>query len=284
MIVLTENDEYQIIESLKLNRAKRAKAGEVFIEGIEAIKQAAAAGIALTRIVCSGKTVLSGWAGGLFAAYPDAKIIKIADALYKKLCDRQEPSEIIATAKINHLKLTDLVLPEKPFIVLFDRPSDTGNLGSVIRSANSFGADALLILGHGADVYDPKTIRASLGSVFHTKVVQIESMGALEEFIKNEKARCGLKVIGTDSRGEVSLTTEKPRRPILLALGNEAKGLSIALKNLCGSIVSIPISGEVNSLNVASAASIFMWEIYRNSLYSTLEMELKSLSRPRSSR
>jgi TrmH family RNA methyltransferase len=262
----TENDEYQIIESLKLNRAKRAKAGEVFIEGIEAIKQAAAARIELTRIVCSEKTTLSGWAGDLIAACPGAKIIKTTDALYKKLCDRQEPSEIIATAKINHLKLKDLVLSERPFIVLFDRPSDTGNLGSVIRSANSFGADALFILGHGADVYDPKTIRASLGSVFHTGVVQIESMNELEEFIKSEKARCGMKVIGTDSKGDLSLKNEQLQRPVLLALGNEAKGISVALKSLCDGIVSIPISGEVNSLNVASAAGIFMWEIYRNSL------------------
>jgi TrmH family RNA methyltransferase len=91
-------------------------------------------------------------------------------------------------------------------------------------------------------------------------------MGELEEFIKNEKARCGMKVIGTDSKGDVSLTDEKLKRPTLLALGNEAKGLSVALKSLCDGVVSIPLSGEVNSLNVASAASIFMWEIYRNSL------------------
>jgi TrmH family RNA methyltransferase len=259
-----ENGEYQIIEALKLNRTKRAKAGEVFIEGIEAIKQAADAKIEITRIVYSEKTALSGWAHTLIAAYPEAKIIKTADALYRKLCDRQEPSEIIATAKTEPLKLKDVPLPEKPFIVLFDRPGDTGNLGSVIRSANSFAADAVLILGHGADLYDPKTIRASLGSVFHTRVARVESMGELEEFIENEKARCGIRILGTDSRGGLSLKNETLQRPVLLVLGNEAKGISVALKNLCGGIVSIPLAGEVNSLNVASAASIFMWEIYRN--------------------
>jgi TrmH family RNA methyltransferase len=269
----TENDEYQIIEALKLNRTKRAKAGEVFIEGIEAIKQATATPatttavekIKLTRIVYSEKTILSGWATGLIAAHPDAAVIAAADDLYHKLCDRQEPSEILATAKIRRLRLNDLPPFKEPFIILFDRPGDTGNLGSVIRSANSFGADALLILGHGADAYDPKTIRASLGSVFHTRIAQLESMDELEAFIAAERARSGMKVIGTDSKGVRPLDGERLQRTLLLALGNEAKGLSVALKSLCDGIVRIPLAGDVNSLNVASAAGIFMWEIYRNS-------------------
>jgi TrmH family RNA methyltransferase len=264
-VIRAENGEFQIIEALKLNRVKRAKTGEIFIEGIEAVKQAVSAKIMLTRIVYSEKTVLSDWARGLIAASSGAKIIQTTDALYRKLCDRPEPSEIIATAKMRCLKLGDLRLPEKPFIVLFDRPGDTGNLGSVIRSANAFAVDALLILGHGADVYDPKTIRASLGGVFHTRIVQVESMRELEGFVEAEKARCGMKIAGTDSKGALPLKNETLQRPVLLVLGNEAKGISVALKNICDGIVSIPLSGQVNSLNVAAAAGIFMWEIYRNS-------------------
>jgi TrmH family RNA methyltransferase len=266
ILISGENAEYQIIESLKLNRVKRAKAHEVFIEGIESIKQALKAGVEITRIITAQGAALSGWAKNVILSQRDraaqsAAIVEMAPLLYNKLCDRREPSEMLVTVKIGMLKLKDLQLPEEPFILLFDRPADTGNLGSVIRSANFFGTDAVLVLGHSVDVYDPKTIRASLGSVFHTPVAQIESMKELEEFISAEKKRNALRVLGTDSSGELSLRNERLRRPIMIVIGNEARGMSVALKGLCDGIAAIPLSGEVNSLNVASAASIFMWEV-----------------------
>jgi TrmH family RNA methyltransferase len=265
MRINTENDEYQIIESLKLNRTKRAKAHEIFIEGIESIKQALKANLEISRIITVQNTTLSDWAKDVIVRQGKARIIEMSESLYQKLCDRQEPSEMLVTAKINMLKLSELQLPAKPFILLFDRPSDTGNLGSVMRSANAFNVDALLILGHAIDVYDPKTIRASLGSVFHTRIVLIESFAELEAFIQSEKARSGIKVFGTDTKGDITLMEEYLQRPVIIALGNEAKGISVALKNICDGIVGIPITGQVNSLNVASAASIFMWEIFKNS-------------------
>jgi TrmH family RNA methyltransferase len=265
IIINTENDEYQIIESLKLNRAKRAKAHEIFIEGIESIKQALKANLEITRIITAQNIVLSDWAKGLIAGEGKARFIEMPGNLYQKLCDRQEPSEMLVTARIKLLKLNELQLPAKPFLLLFDRPGDTGNLGSVIRSANAFGADALLVLGHAIDVYDPKTIRASLGSVFHTKIALVESFAGLEAFIQSEKTRCGIKIYGTDTSGDISLKDAVLQRPVMVALGNEAKGISVALKSICDRIVGIPIAGQVNSLNVASAASIFMWEVHKNS-------------------
>lgn len=115
------------------------------------------------------------------------------------------------------------------------------------------------------DPYDPKTIRASLGSIFHTAVVGVQSMGELGDFLAREKARCGLTVVGSDSGGEAALTETALRRPLALALGNEAKGMSVALQGLCERVVRIPIAGQVNSLNLAVAGSILMWDVYKNS-------------------
>jgi TrmH family RNA methyltransferase len=187
------------------------------------------------------------------------------DDLYRKLCDRTEPSEMLVTAAMPKTALGDIQLPEKPFILVLDRPSDTGNLGSIIRSANAFGVDAVLITGHGVDPWDPKTIRASLGSVFFTVPVQMESHKELEEFIGSMKSKCNLVVWGTDSQGAASLASISLKRPLMLILGNEAKGMSQALKSLCDGVLNIPISGAINSLNIASAASIFMWEVSKNS-------------------
>jgi TrmH family RNA methyltransferase len=259
----SENDEFQIIESLKLNRAKRAKSHEIFIEGIESIKQAIAAKLEMSRIIISNSGFISNWARNIIEN-STSKIFELSPELYKKLCDRNEPSEMIVTAKVESKKLEDVQLPESPFMVLFDRPSDSGNLGTVIRTANSFNIDALFVIGHSVDIYDPKVIRSSLGNIFHTQIIQIGSMNEIEEFIKKEKQRNNIKIIGTDSGGPVSLRDRKIEKPIMIILGNEAKGMSVGLKNLCDEIIRIPISGNANSLNVAAAAGIFMWEVYKN--------------------
>jgi len=266
LLINAENAEFQIIESLKNNRVKRNSSKEIFIEGIESIKQILKAGLEITRIITAEKT--SSWAENIIKNQESigTKTIRMNDALYRKLCDRTDPSEMLVTAKMPRSALCDIRLPDLPFILVLDRPSDAGNLGSIIRSADSFGADAVLVIGHGVDPWDPKTIRASLGSVFFTVPVHLDSFGELEDFVLSLKDRCGLKIWGTDSKGSISLASEFPKRPLMLIIGNEAKGMSRSMETLCDQIVSIPLSGSVNSLNVASAASIFMWEVYKNSV------------------
>lgn len=265
LTISVENAEYQIIQALKLNRTKRHKAQEAFVEGIESIKQVARAGLEITRIITVDVEKLSTWSKDLIRTNPKAKLIEMAFDLYKSLCDRDEPSEIVVTTKVDFFSFGDLQLPEKPFVLVFDRPSDMGNLGSIVRSANSFGVDAILLIGHGVDLYDPKVIRSSLGSVFHSKIVNVQSMPEFEAWIKEQKRKNNLNVVGTDSTGDVSLMNHKLARPVAVVLGNEAKGMSVSLKNLCDYVVGIPVEGAVNSLNVACAGSIVLWDVYKNS-------------------
>lgn len=265
LTISTENAEFQIIQALKLNRTKRHKAKEIFIEGIESIKQAVSAGLEITRIITPDADKLSSWSKDLIHSNRQSKIISMSFDLYKSICDKDEPSEIVITAKVQALGIKDLNLPSKPFVLVFDRPSDYGNLGSLIRSANSFGVDAVLITGHSVDMYDPKVIRSSLGSIFHTKVVAVESMQEFEAWVAEQKKVNNISLVGTDSTGDASLLTHKLTRPVAIVLGNEAKGMSVALKNLCDVVISIPLIGEVNSLNVACAGSIILWDVYKNS-------------------
>jgi tRNA G18 (ribose-2'-O)-methylase SpoU len=260
--ISTKNAEYQIIQALKLKRVKRTQLGEVFVEGTESIKQAVKAGMEITRVIVHDEANLSDWGKHLIQS-SQARVIEMTFGLYKELCDREDPSEMLITVKMPPAKLAELSLPEKPVVLIFDRPSDHGNFGSIVRSANSFDADALLVVGHGIDCYDPKTIRASLGSIFHTKIIHVQSMEELKDWIDKQKGENGLEVIGTDSSGGASLRDQLLSKPIALVLGNEAKGMSVALKSLCDRVVRIPISGAANSLNVACAGSIFLWEIYK---------------------
>ncbi|MCB0067108.1 MAG: hypothetical protein KDD77_08155, partial [Caldilineaceae bacterium] len=134
-MISTANAEYQIITSLKQNRTKRSKLGEIFVEGIESIKQAQLAGVAFTRIITGDRPGLSDWAKGFIAANQDATVVEMSAPLYRELCDRDEPSEIVVTAKISAQDFWEIELSDNPCVLIFDRPSDHGNFGTILRSA-----------------------------------------------------------------------------------------------------------------------------------------------------
>lgn len=265
LLITTANAEYQVITSLKQNRTKRSKLGEIFVEGIESIKQAQRAGVEFTRIITSDFSGLSDWGKRFIADNPHAKVIEMSAPLYRELCDRDDPSELVVTAKVKAQGFWEIELPDRPCVLIFDRPSDHGNFGTILRSANSFDVDAVFVIGHAIDIYDPKVIRSSLGSIFHTNIAAVPSMEELQRWVTVQKEKSGLRLVGSDSTGSVSLQSHRLERPIALVLGNEAKGMSVALQELCDYIVSIPIAGNMNSLNVSCAGSILLWEIARNS-------------------
>jgi 23S rRNA (uridine2479-2'-O)-methyltransferase len=263
IFISAENAEYQIIKSIKLNRVKRNKLHEIFIEGIECIKQAISANIEITRIIIKNMAGLSEWGKDVIRQNNNAKIIEMSNTLFNELADKKDPSEMLITVKIKQNEISE-INSENPFIIVFDRPSDYGNLGSIIRSANAFNVDGIFIIGHGIDIYESKVIRSSLGSIFFTKIVAIKSMDVLLDYIRTQKEKNNMEIIGTDSNGNTSIRDYKINKPIMLILGNEAKGISIGLKEICDKIIKIPIEGNINSLNVSCAASIIMWEIYKN--------------------
>ena len=263
LLISVENAEYQIIKSIKVNRAKRNKLHEIFVEGVECIKQAINANIEITRIIIKNMASLSEWGKDVIRQNNNAKIIEMSNKLFNELADKTNPSEMLITAKIKQNEISD-INSKNPFIIVFDRPSDYGNLGSIIRSANAFNADGIFIIGHGIDIYESKVIRSSLGSIFFTKIVAIKSMEVLLDYIGIQKKENNMEIVGTDSNGTVSLKDCKINKPIMVIIGNEAKGMSIGLKEICDKIIKIPMEGDINSLNVSCAASIIMWEIYKN--------------------
>jgi len=259
------NSTFQILQALKENRNKRSELGEVFVEGVAAIKNAVRAGKSITRIMYSNHEALSGWSRKLLQEHEHAQLISLEKTLFDTLSDRNEPSELLVTIARETVELEQVTLPEKPFVVVLDRPGNRGNLGSIIRSANAFGADLIITSGHGVDPFDPTVIRASTGGIFFTKVCHVESIEKLSSWMSMARTwHGGLAVIGTDSESEVSLADySQVQRPVMLLIGNEAKGLSVRLKSLADKMVKIPMRGEVDSLNVACAASILMYEVYK---------------------
>jgi len=258
--IAERGDLYQVLLALKQNRRKRSELGELFVEGVESIKQGLGAPrFSPSRLVFADYDRLSDWGKGLAAEGGFSELVELGGGLYEELADRAEPSEIMATFRFERLELSSVRLPERPLVVVFDRPSDLGNLGSLIRSANAFGADLFITHGHCVDFFDPKVIRSSLGAVFRTPLVHVEPFDELASFLLDLKEERGLAVLGTDSTGDLVLGKDPVEAPAAVVLGNEAKGMSVRLKGLVDRTYRIPMVGDVNSLNVACAGSIFLW-------------------------
>jgi tRNA G18 (ribose-2'-O)-methylase SpoU len=260
--ISTNNSTYQILQALKTNRRKRNELGEIFVEGIESIKQVRESDYRISRILFTDFDRLSDWGKAFVEQYPKAEPFSLSKDLYNGLSDKEEPSELMITVEKKKIALEDVKLGGNPVIVVFDRPSDHGNLGTIIRSANSFAVDLIITTGHAIDHFDTKVIRSSLGAIFRTNIIHEESTEKIIQYLDRLKKDIGIKVIGTDSAGTVPIMGGIMKKPIALVIGNEAKGISVRFKEYADHLVAIPLIGNVNSLNVACAASICLWQIY----------------------
>ena len=243
---------FQVLDALRTNRRKRRQCREFLVHGVKAVDAALAAHWPLTRVVVPQGGAPSGWARRVLAAAPH--VVEVAPDLFAQLGERDEPGELIAVAALAPRQL-DAVEGPGPVLVL-DRPASPGNLGTAIRSADAFGAAGVVILGHAADPYDPRAVRAAVGSLYAVPVVEVGGVGALRPWL-DATART---VIGLDEGAD------RPIGPIhgavAVVVGNEGRGLSAAARALCDELRSIPMAGAAaTSLNMAVAASITLYEV-----------------------
>ncbi|MDR2599074.1 MAG: RNA methyltransferase, partial [Oscillospiraceae bacterium] len=135
--------------------------------------------------------------------------------------------------------------------ILLDNVQDPGNVGTIIRSANAFGIDSVILTGETADLYNPKTIRASMGAIFKQKVLYLTY---------DELKQSGARYIGTTSNKEAHSLLDFNLSNSVIVFGSEGQGISKTVEKLCTEMINIPLDDNVESLNVATAATIIMWE------------------------
>ena len=141
--------------------------------------------------------------------------------------------------------------------VLLDRVQDPGNVGTIIRNAHAFGVESVMLVEGSADIYNPKTIRASMGAIFKQRICNKTQDKIIE------LKQSGVKFIGTSNDSDSVDIKQADLRNAVIVLGNEGQGISDSLRKLCEEMVKIPLSSDCESLNVAIAAAIVMWESIR---------------------
>jgi TrmH family RNA methyltransferase len=185
--------------------------------------------------------------------------------LMDKLSEKDEDySEIIAVVSMPENDLSRIEIKKDMLVVVFDRPSSHGNLGTLIRSCEALKVDGLIITGHAVDLYDPKTIRSSMGTIFALPTLRLQSHNELVQWINEIREKYpDFTVIGSTSRTDVLIEELDLTNPLILLIGNETYGLSNNYRELCDSQAKIPMYGEITSFNVACAGSIMLYEIDR---------------------
>ncbi|MCX6035102.1 MAG: rRNA methyltransferase, partial [Chloroflexi bacterium] len=223
--IFTENSEFQYLETLRCNRIKRNRSGEFFVEGVRAIAQAVENEWEINALVFSREKRLSDWAEGMLNKANAKKHFELPLRLMKKLSDKDETSEIIALVQIPTDYISRIPINENMLIVVLDRPSSPGNLGTIIRSCDALEADGLIVSGHAADLYDPETIRATTGSFFCVPAVRVPSHKELLPWLAGLK-QCfsGLQVVGTSARAKKPIHEHDFSLPTVLLVGNETNG------------------------------------------------------------
>jgi tRNA G18 (ribose-2'-O)-methylase SpoU len=249
----------QLLEALRTNRQKRERQRRFVVEGVRNIDACLTAGWPVDTVLAVAGARLSRWAERVVDQVPDADLLLLAPEVFDLLTDREERPELLLVAEIPRLLAEDVPRTNDFLAVVLDRIASPGNLGTIIRTADALGANAVVTVGHAASPWDPQAVRASTGSLFAVPVVHIDSPDALLEWCR----RRSTTIVATDEGAPVDIADAAIGRPCALLLGNETAGLSRALLDLADVTVRIPIGGTASSLNVAVAAGIALHELAR---------------------
>ncbi|MDR1926132.1 MAG: RNA methyltransferase [Endomicrobium sp.] len=182
-------------------------------------------------------------------------VIVLSENLFNKLVSTQSPQGIMAVVKKKQYNVKKIVKTRGLFIIL-ENIQDPGNLGTIIRSANSFAAKAVFVSKGSADIYSEKTLRATMGSIFHLPVINDINIEDTLNIMKKEK----ITIFAASIKGEKYLNDIKFPSKKAFIIGNEANGLKSETEDLADELVKIYMPGRSESLNVAIAASIIMYE------------------------
>ena len=252
MIIITSasNSKYKYIKSL-YQKKNRRKFGEYTVEGIKSVQDAYDSKCEVTHIAMSET-----YFNKNRAAAEKTECTVFSDELFSRLCDTETPQGIAAVIKMQSRKFK---ADKKKCYIYCDNVNDPGNLGTIIRTADAADMGGVLLSESCADVYSPKTVRASMGSFFNIEIIPDVSY---DELIKMKAE--GFELIG-GALGNDSCDYRNAdyTKPTVIIVGNEANGISQKLLNECKK-VKIPILGKAESLNVGVAAALLMYEIIRN--------------------
>ncbi len=184
----------------------------------------------------------------------------VSEPVMKVMADTQTPQGILALVQQKHYTLEDILkTPGKAHLLILETIQDPGNLGTMIRAGEGAGITGIIMDKTTADIYNPKVIRSTMGSLARVPFLYVENLEETCKFLQ----KSSIRLLAAHLEGSCSYDQEDLTCPCAFLIGNEAKGLSDTISQLADAFLKIPMAGQVESLNAAIAASILMYEAAR---------------------
>ncbi len=190
-----------------------------------------------------------------------ADIVSVSEAVLGKIARRENPQAVIGVFEQRLTRADDVHPRETDVFIALEAIRDPGNLGTIVRTADAVGAAGVILVGDTVDPFSVEAVRATMGSIFHVPLTRANPA----EF-EALRARWPGTVVGTHLVATADYRKADYRGPVLLVMGGEQAGLTPALAKACGTLVRIPMAGKADSLNLAVATGVMLFEILRDRL------------------
>jgi TrmH family RNA methyltransferase len=266
IISSTTNTRIKHIRNLS-HRQERERTGLFFIEGIRIVAEALQTGAGIDTLVYAPALLKSQFASELLSTGRNRGIVclEVTPEVFKSLSVKEGPQGLGAVVHQRWEALDAVRLTRELCWVALDSAQDPGNIGTILRTSDAVGGTGLILLGNCADPYDPGALRASMGAIFSQRLVK----ASFAEFIQ-WKQRYSYTVVGTSGAAKVDYRQASYSSPLVLLMGSERQGLSDEQQALCDRMVRIPMVGRSDSLNLAVATGVMLYEIFYQSVGSTV--------------
>ncbi|WP_068311691.1 TrmH family RNA methyltransferase [Polycladidibacter hongkongensis] len=251
------------IKGLVTQRKHRRDSGLFVAEGLKLASDAMDAGWGV-RYLALGPEARENQVALEIAAKVKARgalILEVTTAVLANITRRDNPQMVVGVYEQNVLPLSAVDPATAKTWICLDRVRDPGNLGTIIRTGDAVGASGVILIGDTTDPFAVEAVRATMGSLFHMPLVRCRE----DEFIDWRQKWPG-PVVGTHLRGTMDYREPSYDEPVLLVMGNEQSGLSDNLADTCNTLVKIPQEGQADSLNLAVATAIMLFEVRREQL------------------
>ena len=267
-VITSRNNKFVKWAASLSDKKNRKEHGYFMAEGVKLTREAFEAGLPVEWCIVSENTKKE--AIDFLDEYKDdpkyekCKIVKVCDEVFEKISTEKAPQGVISVIKhLDFFRDMDIIYkeefflkPEEKAIFLFS-VRDPSNLGAVIRSSVAFGTDHVILSSDCADIYNPKTVRSAMGSLFRVKVTSVKDVESFIDAAQNNSRRVFAAELTEKAKSLSDIGLEPSD---IVMIGNEGHGIDPKISSLCDGSVFIPISKKTESLNASVAAAIFMWE------------------------
>ena len=269
--IIRSRQNRTVVETAKLTDRKARDAGGCFrFDGIKLFEEAIKKGVEIKTVLLRESSrqriqdeMKTRCGEDVFSRF--SRVLVLSDEVFDKISEEKSPEGVICVAKyidkfqkFATIYNSENFLPsEEERLVLVEAVRDPSNIGAIIRSAAALGVDRLILSSDCADIYHPRAVRASMGTLFDQRIDRVQDLSAVIGALR----KCGRRVFAAALREDAAVLGEFPLVPgDCVVIGNEGHGLSNEVMDACNGCVIIPMTERAESLNAAVAASLLMWE------------------------